>query len=172
MVILGAGVGGTVGHEVGRHFGLRGLNLRILRKKRQKLDQARDFLAPGVGRAVSAGRFTAFFRAVMPTMAGLSRTPYRRFLHFNAAGGMAWGAAAVLLGYFAGNAYLTVAKTAGHNVTLIIIGLAAAGLVIWCIQKRRKNRRRPKLNTNHEQSGRRGVAGIDGTSDVMPNDTP
>ncbi|MDQ6753696.1 MAG: DedA family protein, partial [Actinomycetota bacterium] len=84
-------------------------------------------------------------RAVMPALAGLSRMPYRRFLLFNAAGGLIWGTGAVLLGYFAGNAYLTVAKAIGQNISLVIIAAAALGLLAWHVRKRRQARRYAKM---------------------------
>ncbi len=39
----------------------------------------------------------------MPALAGTSRMRYRRFLAFNAAGGLVWGVGFVLLGYVTGN---------------------------------------------------------------------
>ncbi|MFJ4028603.1 hypothetical protein ACIPWF_14600 [Paenarthrobacter sp. NPDC089989] len=38
--------------------------------------------------ALFLGRFTAFFRAVMPALAGLSQMPYRRFAAWNFTGGI------------------------------------------------------------------------------------
>ncbi len=145
LVVAAAIAGDTVGYEVGRHFGPRILNLPLLRKRRQKLDDARAFLARRGGSAVFLGRFTAFFRAVMPALAGLSRMPYRRFLLFNAAGGLIWGTGAVLLGYFAGNAYLAVAKNIGHNISLVIVAAAALAFVAWRVRKRKQARRCAKM---------------------------
>ncbi|POH72497.1 DedA family protein [Arthrobacter glacialis] len=145
LVVLAAIIGDTVGYEVGRRYGPRLLDLKLLRKRRQKLDDARDFLARRGGTAVFLGRFTAFFRAVMPALAGLSHMPYRRFLIFNAAGGIIWGTAAVLLGYFAGNAYLALAKSIGHTVTFSFLGIAILGLITWHIRKQRKARNEKNL---------------------------
>ncbi len=150
LVILAAVTGDSVGYEVGRHYGPRILHLRLLQKRRQKLDAARDFLARRGGAAVFLGRFTAFFRAVMPALAGLSRMPYRRFLLFNAAGGLIWGAAAVLLGYFAGNAYLAVAKSLGHAITLTVLGAAVLAVITWHIRQRRKTRTEQNLHSAAE----------------------
>lgn len=137
LVILGAIIGDSIGYEVGRHFGPRILDLRLLKKRREKLDAAREFLARRGGAAVFLGRFTAFFRAVIPALAGLSHMPYRRFLLFNATGGLIWGAAAVLLGYFAGNAYLTIAKSIGHKVSLAVLAAAVLAFILWRIRKHR-----------------------------------
>ena len=55
------------------------------------------------GSAVFLGRWTVFFRAVMPALAGVSRMPYRRFLIWNAAGGdRLLGSSVVVVGYLAG----------------------------------------------------------------------
>lgn len=90
LVVLAAIIGDSVGYEIGRHFGPRIMNLPVLETRRGKLDSARAFLARRGGVAVFLGRFTAFFRAVMPALAGLSHMPYRRFLTFNAVGGAVW----------------------------------------------------------------------------------
>jgi membrane protein DedA with SNARE-associated domain len=136
IVILAAIVGDTVGYEVGKHFGSRLLNARLFAKRRAKLDQAQDFLRRRGGSAVFLGRFVAFFRAVMPALAGASRMPYARFLSFNAAGGIVWGAAFVTLGFLAGNSYAAVAKTVGRDLAAIVVVIAVIVLITWQIRTR------------------------------------
>ena len=140
-VVLAAIVGDSVGYEVGRHFGPRILDLGVLRKRRRRLDDAQDFLRRRGGSAVFLGRFVAFFRAVMPALAGTSRMPYLRFLAFNAAGGVIWGAGFVLLGYLAGNSYATIEKTVGTSVALIVVVLVLVAVVVWRVRKARSERR-------------------------------
>jgi membrane protein DedA with SNARE-associated domain len=81
------------------------------------------------------GRFTAFLRAVMPGLAGASLMRYRRFLAFNVAGGVLWGSACVLLGYFAAHSISTITHALGVTsaviVALIVLGLA------WAWHRRR-----------------------------------
>ena len=139
-VIAAAIVGDSVGYEVGRHLGLRVLDLRILRKRRKQLDRAQDFLARRGGAAVFLGRWTAFFRAVMPALAGTARMPYRKFLFYNAIGGITWGAAVVLLGYAAGASYGTVQKTFGRATALVVVGIILLVLVVWRSRKGRRER--------------------------------
>ncbi|MFQ4149556.1 DedA family protein [Arthrobacter sp. LAPM80] len=157
LVVLAAIIGDTVGYEVGRHYGPRILNLKQMRKRRRKLDDARAFLSRRGGTAVFLGRFTAFFRAVMPALAGLSHMPYRRFIIFNAAGGLIWGTAAVLLGYFAGNTYLTLAKSIGHTMTFAVVGIAIAGLITWRIRKQRNARKEQNLHPAPESTPQESV---------------
>src|SRR5450756_2346590 len=70
VVITAAILGDSVGYEVGRHLGPRILSLKILDRRRKRLDDAQDLLARRGGAAVFLGRWTAFFRAVMPALAG------------------------------------------------------------------------------------------------------
>jgi membrane-associated protein len=114
VVIVAAIAGDSVGYEVGRQMGTRILSLPILNKRRKRLDDAQAFLARRGGTAVFFGRWVAFFRAVMPALAGTARMPYPKFLAFNAAGGITWGTAVVLAGYLAGQSYAKVEATLGR----------------------------------------------------------
>lgn len=136
VVVVAAIVGDSVGYEVGRHFGPRILDLPILARRRERLDRARDFLARRGGSAVFLGRWVAFFRAVMPALAGTARMPYGRFLAFNAAGGLAWGVTVVLLGYAAGASYAQVEKYVGRDAALVVVAVVVIALVVWRIRRR------------------------------------
>ena len=137
VVIVAAVVGDSVGYEIGRHAGARVLQLPFLEKRRGRLDDAQDFLARRGGSAVFLGRWVAFFRAVMPALAGTARMPYPRFLAWNALGGIAWGAAVVLLGYAAGASYARVEKSFGPDAALVVLGVAAIAVIVWRVHKHR-----------------------------------
>jgi membrane-associated protein len=139
-VVLAAVVGDSVGYEIGRRFGPRLLRIRLLDKRRQRLENAQDFLRRRGGIAVFLARFVAFFRAVMPALAGASQMQYRRFLVFNAAGGIVWGVGFTLLGYLAGNSYKAVEKTAGRGVALGVLVLVVVALIVWRIRAHRRER--------------------------------
>ena len=140
-VIAAAIVGDSVGYQIGRHFGPRILTLRILRKHHERLDNAQDFLARRGGSAVFLGRWVAFFRAVMPALAGIAQMRYPKFLVFNAAGGIAWGTVVVLVGYAAGASYAKVEKTVGRSSALAVVAIVAVGLIGWRIRKHLAERR-------------------------------
>jgi membrane-associated protein len=141
VVIAAAIVGDSVGYEVGRHLGPRVLRLPILRKRRDRVDDAQAFLARRGGAAVFLGRWTAFFRAVMPFLAGIARMPYPKFLAWNAAGGLTWGATVVLLGYAAGASYAQVEKTFGRDAAFVVLAVVIIAAVVWRIRKHRAERR-------------------------------
>lgn len=141
LVVLAAIIGDTVGYEVGKHLGPRLLESKPLRRHRRRLDEAQDFLRRRGGWAVFLGRFVAFFRAVMPALAGSSRMRYLKFLGFNALGGITWGVGFVLLGFFAGASYQAVAKAAGRDITAAVVVVAIVAVVVWRIRKARRERR-------------------------------
>ena len=141
LIVVGAAiVGDSVGYEVGRVAGPRLLDVRLLRRHRSRLDPARDRLRTKGGVTVVMGRFTALLRAVTPALCGMSRMPYRRFLVYNASGGVVWGAGVVVLGYLAGTSYQRVQSSLGGAGAALLVLFAAVGLVVWHRSRSRSRR--------------------------------
>lgn len=141
LIVVAAILGDTVGYEVGRHLGPRLLGFRVFDRHRRRLEDAQEFLRRRGGSAVFLGRFVAFFRAMMPALAGASRMPYPRFLAFNAMGGAVWGTGFAVLGYVAGASYDAVAKTAGRDIAAVVLVVAVIAVVVWRIRRQRADRR-------------------------------
>jgi membrane-associated protein len=139
-VVLAAIVGDSVGYEVGRYAGPRMLRARMLDRHRDRIDGARTLLARRGSVAVFLGRSVAFFRAVMPALAGMAQMPYRRFLVANAGGGIVWGVATVLLGFLAGNSYERVEKAFGRGAAIAIAAVVLLALGAWLLRRRRSER--------------------------------
>ncbi|WP_270888793.1 DedA family protein [Pedococcus sp. 5OH_020] len=141
VVVAAAVVGDSVGYEVGKYVGPRLLSWHVLDKRRKRLDQARDFLARRGGVAVLLGRWVAFFRAVMPALAGTARMRYLKFLAFNATGGVMWGAVVVVVGYVAGASYARVERVVGRDGALVVLAVALLALLVWRVREHRRSRR-------------------------------
>ena len=137
-VVVAAITGDSVGYEVGNKFGPTMLRSRAMAKHLDRVEGARRFLARRGGAAVFFGRFTAFFRAVIPALSGMSGMPYRRFLAWNAIGGVAWGTTFVLVGYLAGNSYAKVEKTLGRGFAIGIGTLVVLGVIVWRVRESRR----------------------------------
>ncbi|MBK8729209.1 MAG: VTT domain-containing protein [Tetrasphaera sp.] len=90
--------------------------------------------------AVFLGRWTAFFRAVMPALAGVSRMPYRRFLIWNAAGGIVWGVVVVVVGYLAGLSYDRAAAWLGGGATAVVAVIVIGALTVWHVRRRQREK--------------------------------
>ncbi|MDQ1635574.1 MAG: hypothetical protein QOJ32_2383 [Frankiaceae bacterium] len=135
--IAGAIIGDSIGYEVGRRYGnrlLKGLPDRIM--KPEHIEKAEQAVRRNGGKAVFLGRFTAALRVLVPGMSGMSGIPYGRFLAWNAAGGLIWATAFVLLGYAAGSQYERVA----HNGTLaglILLAVIAVVVTVKVVRSRR-----------------------------------
>ncbi len=139
IVVAAAVAGDSVGYEIGRRYGHRLLALPIFDRYQQAIDSGRESLRTRGGRAVFIGRFTAFLRAIMPGMAGTARMPYRKFLAWNAAGGLVWGLGYTLLGYLAGASYKTLETYAGRFSEIILAAVLLA-ILVWAIRRRRHDR--------------------------------
>jgi membrane-associated protein len=137
VVVAAAVVGDSVGYEVGRVAGPRVLRARALQRHQRRLADAQALLRRRGGTAVLLGRSVAFFRAVMPALAGVSRMPYRRFLVFNALGGLIWGVLFVLIGFLAGDSYAAVEKTVGRGVAIAVAALVVVALGAWLLRRHR-----------------------------------
>ncbi len=136
-VILCAIVGDSVGYVIGERWGRKILNLGPLRKRQRGIDTALEQLRRRGAVAVFIGRFSAFLRAVIPGLSGLSAMPYRIFLPANAAGALCWGLLYVLLGYFVGE---RVEKATGL-ASDILLGLILVVVVVLVVRHIRKDRR-------------------------------
>ncbi|MEU9078038.1 DedA family protein [Kitasatospora sp. NPDC048538] len=137
VVVCAAVLGDTVGYEIGRHLGPTILRTRPLRRHVERVGTAQDLIRRRGPAAVFVGRFVAFFRPLVPSLAGMSRMPYRRFLFYNALGGVAWGVGFTLLGYFAGAAYTRVEGTVGRVAAIAIAGIVAVALLVWFLRRHR-----------------------------------
>ena len=107
-VVIAAAVGAILGDNLGYligHWGGYRLLIRYgryIRLSEKRIKIARYLFLRYGGEVVFFGRFTAILRAYAAFLAGTTRMPWRRFLFFNVAGGIAWatiyGGGAYLLG--------------------------------------------------------------------------
>jgi membrane-associated protein len=140
IVVVSCGIAGdSVGYLVGDKWGRRLLETRFLRKRRRILNAVFTQLNRRGAVAVFVSRFTAFLRAAVPGLAGISGMPYRVFLPANAAGGLVWGTSFCLLGYVVGHAYTKVEHASGI-ASDILLGLIAVVIIALVIRRRRREK--------------------------------
>ena len=157
LVILSAIVGDSVGYEVGRRYGDRLLRLPVIRQRQAALHRALAGLAERGPLYVFLGRFTAFLRAVMPGLAGLSGMRYRRFLVANALGGIAWGTAYSLLGYYAGGALATIETYSTWVGAVLLVVIIGGYLAIHVLRRRRDLAIEATWEAEHPEDSAEGV---------------
>ncbi|WP_327141221.1 DedA family protein [Nocardia sp. NBC_01327] len=141
LVAVSAVVGASVGFAVGKIYGARVLEWAIFDRYRANLDKAGNFLQRRGGWAIVFGRFSAFFRTMLPQLVGMSMMSYQRFLVASFAGAIIWGSAMVLAGYLVGQSFTVIMKQIDSDLAIIIPVLVILGLVYW---KWRQHRRAGK----------------------------
>ncbi|HVH65123.1 MAG TPA: DedA family protein [Candidatus Acidoferrum sp.] len=125
--IAGAILGDNFGYLIG-HWG--GYRLLVRYGKYIRLYEARVkvarylFLRFG-GRVVFFGRFVSILRAYAAFLAGTTRMPWRRFLLFNAAGGIVWASLWGIAAYVFGKEVDRVSRPAA-----IVLGIVGAVVII------------------------------------------
>lgn len=142
--IAGAILGDSIGYLVGRRFGAslqQSRPGRIVGERRWRASE--DFLRRRGGPSVFLGRWTALLRALVPAAAGMAKLPYRTFLLWNVAGGLAWATAIAVAGYAAGSAYRRIEHYLGPGAFVIL-----AVLVIGFVVRHFVLERRHAANTN------------------------
>jgi membrane-associated protein len=138
LVIVAAIAGDSVGYAVGARYGERLLGWKRLQSRRASFDRALDGLTRRGPTYVFIGRFTAFLRAVMPGLAGMSRMHYWKFFIANAAGAILWGTLYTLLGYFAGHALDSIEKYSGWAATGLLVAVVAVVVALHLRRRRRE----------------------------------
>ena len=139
VVILVVGcaiVGDSVGYLVGTRWGKPLLQLGPLRRRQKGIARALLELSRRGAIAVFVARFSAFLRAVVPGLAGMSDMHYGTFLMGNAAGGLIWGVLYTLLGYFVGQKVEAATGVASY----VVLGLIVAAIAVFVVRGRRQRR--------------------------------
>lgn len=130
---LAAILGDNLGYWVGREFGFP-LFYRyghLLPIDEGKLKVAQYLFLRHGGKIVFFGRFVAILRTFAAFLAGVNRLEYKRFLIFNALGGVIWACVFGLGGFFLGVAFETYARPVGIAALLCaVIGAIGASRFI------------------------------------------
>jgi membrane-associated protein len=126
--VLGAVAGDSLGYAWGARLG-PALFSRLPGRAARRLCSAQAFVRRFGGSAVLLGRWVAFLRTLVPSIAGASGIPYRRFVAFNVAGGALWGVGVAGIGYLVGAAYLRAEGALGLAGTVGALVLAVGALI-------------------------------------------
>ncbi len=144
---LGAIVGDNLGYLAGRTGG-RALALRYgkyIFLKPHHLDYAEKYFEKHGDKTVFFGRFIAILRAWAAFLAGVNHMPWRKFLFFNAAGGILWAIVYGTLGFVAGRFLhdnFTAVEHIASTLGWIGAGIVAAGIIAAFILLRLRRHKR------------------------------
>ena len=132
-------IGDNLGYWVGRRWGLPLLlrygHLIALDHGRLKLGQYL-FREHG-GKIVFFGRFTAMLRAYAAVLAGVNKLDARRFMFFNAVGGVAWASVMGFGAYWCGRSIEHVMGPVGLALLAFVV---FGGIALWLFMRRHEAR--------------------------------
>jgi len=132
VAAAGAIIGDTVGYGIGRWGGYRLLRRygHKVRLDEAKLKVGRLVFARHGGKVVFFGRFVSILRTYAAFLAGVNKMHYRRFLLFNASGGIVWSAIFAFGFYYLGSALSHVRGPVDYALGAAAV-VVVIGFVLW-----------------------------------------
>ena len=138
LLMAAAIAGDSVGYAIGYFAGPKVFNREdsfFFRK--EHLKRTHDFFEKYGGKTIILARFVPIVRTFAPTVAGVGRMTYRRFLSYNVVGGILWVASMTSVGYFLGRSIPNIEKHL-HLVVAIVIVVSFLPLVYEWARSRKK----------------------------------
>jgi len=118
--IVGDAVGYWIGHRTGQALYSRPNSFFF---RREHLIKTHEFYERHGGKTIVIARFMPIVRTFAPVVAGAATMTYRRFVVYNALGGVLWVASMTLTGYFLGLAVPDIDRHI-HIVVAVVIFLS------------------------------------------------
>jgi membrane-associated protein len=138
VVSLCAVAGDSIGYFLGRRFGDRLRDSKVIRKVgQQHWDKAGELLRRRGAWAVFFARFMPVVRTLVPASAGASKLEYRRFLPASIAGAVCWSALHIGIGSAAG-ASAKYIESVFNGVMWVLLAIAVLIGVVVVLRRRGK----------------------------------
>lgn len=139
VVTVCAGVGDSVGYFIGRRFGPRLRETKLIQKYgTEGWDKATDILRRRGAWAVFFARFMPVVRTLTPAAAGTSGLPYRKFLPAVVAGAACWSALHIGIGAALGEAAKRIEGALSTGGLVLLGVVVVGGLIMHTVKKRKK----------------------------------
>ena len=138
LLCVAAIAGDSVGYAIGYHLGpclFRREDSRFFHT--DHLMRTQRFYETYGAKAIVIARFVPIIRTFAPTVAGVGRMSYRRFLTFNVLGGIGWVMSMTLTGFFLGRTIPNIERHL-HWVIAIVIVLSMLPIAREWQRSRRK----------------------------------
>lgn len=133
--ILGDSTGYMIGHFAGPKIFSKEDSFFF---KKEYLERTRYFFNKHGGKTIILARFVPIIRTFAPTVAGVGRMPYRKFLAYNVVGAVLWVVGMTSIGYFLGKTIPNIDKHL-HIVIGIVIVVSFLPIVFEWVKSRRSS---------------------------------
>ncbi|WP_406628732.1 DedA family protein [Amycolatopsis sp. WGS_07] len=139
VVTVCAALGDSVGYVLGRKFGPRLRETKLIRKYGlDAWDRATGVLERRGAWAVFFARFLPVLRTLTPAAAGASNLPFRKFLPATAAGAFCWSLVHISLGAALGEAAKQVESA--MNTGFLIVAAVVVGVLVFFLLRLKKRK--------------------------------
>lgn len=124
LIVLAAAaiIGDSVGYAIGKKFGPKVFSREnsLLFNKNHLLKAERFFIKHGP-KTIIIARFVPIVRTFVPTLAGVGKMSYTKFLTYNIVGGLLWTISITVLGYYLGLTIPNIDKYIIPGIIIIIL---------------------------------------------------
>jgi len=122
LLSLAAIAGDTTGYWIGHYAGPRIFNRQdSIFFHKDHLVRTQKFYEKYGPKTIVIARFVPIVRTFAPTVAGVGRMQYRKFLLYNVAGGIGWVLSMTLAGYFLGRSVPNIEKQIHWVIAIVIL---------------------------------------------------
>jgi len=136
-------LGDTTGYWIGRYFGPRIFNREdSFFFHKDHLVRTQKFYEKYGAKTIVIARFVPIVRTFAPTVAGVGRMEYKKFLAYNIFGGIGWVMSMTLIGFFLGRSIPHIEKQI-HWVILVVIVISFIPIFKEWWSSRHDNLKRP-----------------------------
>ena len=131
LLWMAAFLGDTVNYFIGKFFGKK-LSTKV---NQEYLIKTEDFYKKHGGMTIFLARFIPIIRTFAPFVAGIGKMDYKKFISYNAIGGLVWVLLFTLSGYFLGN--IPLIKENFSIIVVIIIFLSFVPIIVEFIKTKK-----------------------------------
>ena len=138
LLSLAAILGDSTGYLIGYYAGPK-----IFKKqdsfffKKEYLERTHQFFEKYGAKTIVLARFVPIVRTFAPTVAGVGRMSYRKFLCYNVIGGFLWVLGMTSVGYYLGRAVPGIDKKI-HWVILVVVLLSFLPILVEWLKSRKQ----------------------------------
>lgn len=123
VVLTGAAIiGDSVGYTIGRKLGPKIFSKEeSLLFNKKHIQKAQDYFDKHGAKTIIIARFVPIIRTFAPTIAGVGKMNYAKFLTYNIVGGLLWVVSITVLGYYLGLKVDNIEKYIIPGIVVIIL---------------------------------------------------
>lgn len=137
LLSTAAFLGDTVNYWMGRYFGRKMVEHPRIPINQEHIEKTNAFYEKHGKKAIILARFMPIVRTFAPFVAGMGEMNYKKFMYYNAVGGLLWVFGFTLLGYLFGNI-----PSVKDNFSVVIIVIITLSVVPFAVEFARARLRR------------------------------